>query len=347
LKIEKLKVMITVCNTHRNYNFFPFSIFNFHFIAAALSLLVFASCSGGGDRVSMEGRLLHMNQATFYVYSSDGILQDFDTINVAGGRFEYDREINHAGTLVIIFPNYSKLPIFVEPGISISINGDAARLREVKVKGGKLNEEFTKFREKNLNKTVAEMRKATANYVKSKEYHPEIALWLIQQHYLTPKDPDIKGAVALLKELLQKNDDNVRIKRLLNQLYAIGTLTVGDRVEPFTATDIDGNKITEHTLEGGKYWIATCASWSYESQTALNRLARKGDGSKVIAICLDIRKEDAKRIREQWGIRDVSMICDSTQWENPLLRTFGLNSVPDNVLIENGIVKLCNIDVTK
>ena len=331
----------SVCNHN-----FQSSILNFQFIAAAL-LVLLSSCSGGGDEVSIEGRMLHMNQATFYVYSTDGTIDDIDTITVNGGRFEYSTHINHEGTLVMVFPNYSQVPIFVEQGTSVNIKGDAARLREVSIEGGELNELFTEFREENLDKPVAVMKQVTRDYIRSQECNAEIALWLIQQYFLSPEDADAKGAVALLKTLLQKNSDNVKVKRLFNQLNAVGTLAVGDKIPHFTAIDIEGKQITEKTIGQGRYVVMTCASWSYDSQSMLRRLALHRDSNKVIAICLDVEKQAARRLQESCNALEYTMICDSTQWENPLLRTFGLTTVPDNIMIENGKVKKRNIPISE
>ena len=343
--IETFMLAKTCRKSISNHNF-QFSIFNFQLIAAAL-LLILTSCSGGGDEVSIEGRMLHMNQATFYVYSTDGTIDGIDTITVNGGRFEYSTQINHEGTLVMVFPNYSQVPVFVEPGTNVNIKGDAAHLREMSIEGGKLNELFTEFREKNLDKPVAVMKQVTGDYIRSQECNAEIALWLIQQYFLSPADADAdaKGAAALLKVLLQRDADNVKVKRLFNQLNATGTLAVGDKIAPFTATDIDGKHITEKTMGQGRYVVMTCASWSYESQSMLRRLALHSDSNKVVAICLDVRKQDARQLQESCNALEYIMICDSAQWENPLLRTFGLTTVPDNVLIENGKVKRRNIPI--
>lgn len=318
-------------------------VFNFQF--SIFVLFILAACSGSGDEVSIGGRLLHMNQATFYVYSIDGTIDGIDTITVQGGRFEYDREISHAGTLVIVFPNYSQMPVFVKPGTSVSIKGDAARLREVKVEGDGVNEDFTDFRVEHLNASPDQMKRATADYVNSKDCNSEIALWLIQQHCLAPQGADTKEAVTLLKVLAQRDGDNVKVKRLLNQLLAVGTVNVGDRIEAFTATDIDGNRITEKMLAQGKCVVMTCALWNYDSQSMLRRLATRNDG-KVIAVCLEVDRQDARELQNRCNAKDVTMVCDSTQWDNPLLRTFGLSTIPDNVVIENGRVTKRNVPVS-
>ena len=59
-----------------------------------------------------------MNQGEFYVYSPDGAITGIDTIRVQGGRFAYEIPCEEEGTIVIVLPNYSEIPVFVEPVIN-------------------------------------------------------------------------------------------------------------------------------------------------------------------------------------------------------------------------------------
>ena len=321
---------------------------NVLFALTLLLTLLFISCTGESSEVSIEGRLLHMNQATFYAYSTDGVIDGIDTITVAGGRFEYEREIRHGGTLVIIFPNFSQIPIFVEPGTSVSISGDAARLSEVKVAGDDINEKFSGFRKMHRERSVQAMRQVTEDFIGSDDCNTEVALWLIQQYFLIPKDADVKGAVTMLNKLAQKNSNEVKVKRLLNLLNATGTVSAGDRIEKFETRDVHGNLVTDRTIAQDTCVVMTCATWSYESQNLLRRLNNLSHNhrfNKIMAICLDTKKEEAKGLQDRCNAENVIMICDTMQWESPLMRIFGLTTVPDKVVLVNG--KVCNIDVTK
>lgn len=316
------------------------------------------SCSGSSNEVGIEGRMLHMHQAAFYVYSTDGTIEGIDTINVHGGRFEFDKEITHEGTFVIVFPNFTQIPVFVEPGASISIEGDAARLREISIEGTSANKTYTEFREENLDKSAKEMRKVVADRISTEDDDCRMSLWLLQQYYLTASNPDIKGAMKLLKVLRQKHPDNVRVKRMTNLLTANGIISEGDKVVSFRTTDINGNVVNNSLLNKGVSIVMTCASWNYDSQSMLRRLAMRqrgiySDDSKaqkvdnVIAISLDADREKARRMQSDCDASGVIMICDTLLWDNPLLRTFGLTTLPQNIVIENGKVTKRNIPTGK
>ena len=44
--------------------------------------LVLMSCGTDSHHFKLDGRLLHLNQGEFYVYSPDGIIDGMDTIKV-------------------------------------------------------------------------------------------------------------------------------------------------------------------------------------------------------------------------------------------------------------------------
>jgi hypothetical protein len=231
-------------------------------------------------------------------------------------------------------------------------------LREISIEGTSANKTYTEFREENLDKSAKEMRKVVADRISTEDDDCRMSLWLLQQYYLTASNPDIKGAMKLLKVLRQKHPDNVRVKRMTNLLTANGIISEGDKVGSFRTTDINGNVVNNSLLNKGVSIVMTCASWNYDSQSMLRRLAMRqrgiySDDSKaqkvdnVIAISLDADREKARRMQSDCDASGVIMICDTLLWDNPLLRTFGLTTLPQNIVIENGKVTKRNIPTGK
>ena len=92
-------------------------------------MLLLTGCGPGGNSFRIEGRLRHMNQAEFYVYSPDGGMKGIDTIKVHEGRFSYETMLRDEATFVVIFPNFSELAVFGKPGEKAVIKGDASHMR--------------------------------------------------------------------------------------------------------------------------------------------------------------------------------------------------------------------------
>ena len=93
------------------------------------------SCSTDDSHFQIDGRLLHLNQGEFYVYTPDGDNGKLDTIKVEAGRFSYEVPCRRPMTLMIIFPNFTEQPVFAEPGKTVEIRGSASNLKEMEVKG--------------------------------------------------------------------------------------------------------------------------------------------------------------------------------------------------------------------
>ena len=105
-----------------------------------LLTLLISSCGVDSNHFKIEGHLLNINQSDFYVYAENGSIDGLDTIHVEGGRFAYEVPCKHPTILYLVFPNYSVVPIFAQPGKSVSIKGDASHLKEIEVKGTDDNE---------------------------------------------------------------------------------------------------------------------------------------------------------------------------------------------------------------
>jgi antioxidant, ahpC/TSA family len=284
----------------------------------------------------MEGRFLHMNQGELYVYSPDGGIDGLDTIKIEAGRFAYEIPCSKPATLVIIFPNYSVQPIFAESGGSVEVKADASHLKEMEVKGTDDNELMTKFRKQIANSSPPDELKYAIQFIKD---HPEstVSVYLLNRYLIQTETPDYKQAANLLKILLKEQPGNVTLGRLQRQISGLGTLKVGDKLPNFTTKDINGKLINNATLANQTIIISTWAAWSYESldfQRALNDAVKAG---KIAALGISV-DANPKEVRQALKNDDITFpnVCDGKMLSTPLLKTFGLTTVPDNIVVRNG-----------
>jgi antioxidant, ahpC/TSA family len=284
----------------------------------------------------MEGRFLHMNQGELYVYSPDGGIDGLDTIKIEAGRFAYEIPCSKPATLVIIFPNYSVQPIFAESGGSVEVKADASHLKEMEVKGTDDNELMTKFRKQIANSSPPDELKYAIQFIKD---HPEstVSVYLLNRYLIQTETPDYKQAANLLKILLKEQPGNVTLGRLQRQISGLGTLKVGDKLPNFTAKDVNGKLINNATLANQTIIISTWAAWSYESldfQRGLNDAVKAG---KIAALGISV-DANPKDVRQALKNDDITFpnVCDGKMLSTPLLKTFGLTTVPDNIVVRNG-----------
>ena len=277
-----------------------------------------------------------MNQGELYVYSPDGGIDGLDTIKIEAGRFAYEIPCSKPATLVIIFPNYSVQPIFAESGGSVEVKADASHLKEMEVKGTDDNELMTKFRKQIANSSPPDELKYAIQFIKD---HPEstVSVYLLNRYLIQTETPDYKQAANLLKILLKEQPGNVTLGRLQRQISGLGTLKVGDKLPNFTAKDVNGKLINNATLANQTIIISTWAAWSYESldfQRALNDAVKAG---KIAALGISV-DANPKDVRQALKNDDIMFpnVCDGKMLSTPLLKTFGLTTVPDNIVVRNG-----------
>jgi len=322
-------------------------------MATVVAMTIFAftliACSTGSGNMKIDARFLNMNQANFYVYSPDGVISGIDTINVAGGRFTYEKDIVKEGTIVIVFPNYAVMPVFVKPGADISIDADAAHLKTMEIKGTDDNKQFTEWR-KNCDKlSPVEMKKHAELFVKD---NPKsiASLWLVRQYFLSTDLPDMKKAKSLLKTMynaLKPEERSTPVGLLITKTYNdVGTLTtpyVGDMLPRFTATDINGAPVTNGALLKGHTVICVWATWNDESCRMLQMLGTNKqyatDDARVdniLTVCLDPDIKQCRKTLKECGAESLTTICDGLMWSSPVVKALGITTVPFNLKLKDG-----------
>lgn len=311
-----------------------------HLYLFALLPLLLAACGTDGKHFKFEGRFLHLNQGEFYLYSEDGTVCGIDTIKVEGGRFAYEMECDNPTTLIMVFPNFSRQPIFAEPGKTVSIKGDASHLKEMEVTGTEDNELMTAFRKQVAESSPPEKKKLA---IKFAEDHAtsRVSGYLVNEYLVATPQPDFQKALKMTQLLLAKQQRNGQLARMEQALKPVTQCGVGTRLPAFTARDTEGNSVSSSSLTKALAVVTVYASWNSESMNQLRKLKelRRKNGSRlqVLTLSVDASKKDfANSLRIDtitWPV-----VCDGKMFEGDLLRKLGLFAVPNNLLVKDGRV---------
>lgn len=309
-----------------------------HITYLILLTLVLVSCGVDGKHFKLEGRFLHLNQGEFYVYSTDGVLDGIDTIKIEGGRFAYEIPCEEEGTLVMVFPNFSEQPVFTQPGKTVEIKADASHLKELEAEGTDNNKLMTAFRKQVSNMSPLQAVDAAEEFVK---HNPksDVSAWLIRKYFILAPKPDYAKAKQLLDLMIAEQPKNGKLVNLQQQLIGLAA-TAGKSLPIFTATDINGNKVTQANLtQSPNAVVFLWASWNYEStdmQRQLKRLkAAKGNGLSVIGVCIDPSKSEMQQSLRRDSI-SWPTINDGMMFDTKIAKQLGLSQVPANILLKNG-----------
>lgn len=302
-----------------------------------LALLLLGSCGVDSDRFRLEGRLRNMHQGEFWVYSTDGGIDGIDTIPVREGRFVYEIPMRSPSTLVIVFPNYSELPVFARPGAEVDIKGDATHLREMAINGTEENGEMTKLRME-LNRLMPpEVPGKVEEFIRENP-ESEVSVYLLQRYFLQEDAADYKRAMALVELMLKEQPDNGRLIEWKKQLPALCRGMVKAKLPAFTASDIKGRTVTQDELKKKANVLTVWASWSFQSTDMQRRLIRLkkdyGERLGVVSICLDARPQDCRQRVERDSL-PWKTVCDGRVWQTPLLAKLGISEVPASMVIDS------------
>ena len=274
-----------------------------------VAALVCTSCGTDSRHFRIDGRLLHLNQGEFYVYSPDGTINGLDTIKVQAGRFSYEVACDRPMTLMIVFPNFTEQPVFAQPGKSVDLKGDASHLKEMTVKGTEDNELMNKFREMIHNAAPPEMKKCAQLFVQD---HPEsrVGAYLVDRYFIHDANPDTKTAVRLVDLMIEKQPDNGYLKRQKRQLTASFVATKGADIPNVLGTTVDGKTIGRVQLTKAPVTVVCAlATWKYESMSQFRRLAAYAASQQgrvaVVGVSIDASPSlVCSQLASQIGISD-------------------------------------------
>jgi len=322
---------------HSSLFTFYSSLFTFYSSLFILCSSLLVSCGIDNGLFRLEGEFKSFNQGEFYVYTTDGPTHQLDTIQVRAGRFVYEVPLEMPTTFVLVFPNFSELPVFGESGKVVKIEGDASHLKETTVSGTDTNKAMTAFRMQTNEQTPPEAKNAAAQFIQEHPQSPA-SRYILNKYFIQTLTPDYDKALELVDIIAKESPADKQLNTLRHQLKGLKHLKDNGTLPPFTATDINGKTASNSDLTGAVNVINVWASWNYDSQNMLRKLKRLqtdyGQRLKVVSSCLDADQRECRKFLDRDSIK-WNCVCDGRMWETPLLTHLGLYFVPDNIITDS------------
>ena len=317
------------------------------FAYIATLTLIMVSCGTDSKHFKLEGRLLNLNQGEFYVYSPDGGIEGFDTIRVEAGRFVYQTECEHSAILMLVFPNFSEQPIFMEPGESVTLVGDASHLKEITTKGTKDNKLMNGLREQMASASPPKRIEYAKQFI---EDHPEslVSSYLLYKYFLQTTTPNYTLAKQLLALMLKEQPRNGFLVRMQQQVEGLANTEKGKALSSFSVTDIKGNTISSAVLSKADCAVITAwATWDYNAYSTLSTLkelkSTAGNKLSILTVSVDASKETVKTAVESnelsWNI-----VCDEQLFGGKFIRSLSFFSPTDNIVLHRGKIVARNLN---
>lgn len=307
-----------------------------HLIALLTGCFTLAACGLPKDRVRIEGKFNHISQAEFYVYSEDGAIDGMDTVRIEDGEFTYERHLTDTAVLTLLYPNFSEMYVVAVPGATIKMEGDAGRLGEMAVSGTHDNEELTNFRLQQLHKPDGDIRLAAAEYIRSHSAS-QAAVVLFKQYFAKDKQADATTSLSLLETLRKARPNDLSVTSMSSMLAPLLRNSVGRKMKPFKAKDLNGKTIDSDSYRGKPLLIAFWASWNSDCLVWLDLLRRYeklyGDKMSFLHISLDADIERCRSQVETDTLRSP-VVCDGGAFASPLISQLGVRYLPDVMIVD-------------
>ena len=305
------------------------------FILLGALCLLLSACGSSDQRFRLEGEFKNMNQAEFYLYNMANGHKD--TIHVQRGRFVYETDFADTATLVLMFPNFSQIPIFASQGITVTMKGDASQLRETKLKGSKENEEMTAFRLKANQLTPPEMTDIAASYIADDPTSP-VSFYLLQQYFVKSFEPDYRRALSLCDLMFRANPYNTAVAQLRRDLLVLNAGGVGSKVPPFALLDTRRRVVTNGDMQAKVNVTCLWSSWNYDSRsqlTILRQLLKKHPKElTALGISIDATAQESREFLRRDTIT-FPIVIDGKMWQTPMVRSLGFSDVPANIVSDH------------
>ena len=308
------------------------------FLMMLMVLVLLTGCEKQRQTFLLEGTFKGFNQGELYICGIDGNFP-LDTVAVAKSQFQYEVALEEPTAFIIIFPNFSEVPVYGEKGAKVTIEGDVSHLREIDVDGTKENEALTKYRKKTSHQTPPEIALSTEQFIKENPTSP-FALYLIRKVFIQSPQPDYKRAADLATLVMQSNPESGDdLKAQIKRMEGMSYLKDGANLPSFVATDINGQTVKSSDLNAKVNVITVWNLDNFEGQGTLRQLQKKqkqagSNNLKVLTICLDANIKACQKKVERDSIT-WSTICDGQLWDSPVIYQTGLSYIPDNILIDD------------
>ncbi len=315
----------------------------------------------------VEGKLSHLKDQTVYVVFEREDYKVVDTLTCEkSGQFRFDQKMEGFHSATVYFEEKSHwITVYLEPGLKVSISGDARYPQLLQVKGGKTNEKLSAFRKANA--AVLREQAELANRLKEADNSSNeetdlvsqltgLELQLTEQAIAYIKEhPDEEASVALIQTYFMKPDDTRRMDELLAALdpelknfYLLRELeqysarakrtAIGAEAPGFSVKDIYGKPMSLDSFPQKLLLLTFTAPWCDMCQTEdlfLDKVASKYPKDKldILLISLDANQAAVRDVLQKDSIQ-WNLVTDSAGQASMLLDLYNVNALPRCFLID-------------
>ena len=334
-----------------------------------VGLIICLSSCGKDYAYRVEGEISNLeNQTVYAVFEKDNYKQVDTVVCEKPGRFKIDQpeEGFHSVTLFFDGRAHWVTAYLEKPGSTVRIEGDATLPSQLRVKGGRTNDQLTAFKKKHsqqlaeldrllaslddkqgdssIDETDITARLADVNMQLSEEAiqyikeHPDepASVVLIQTFFC---DPDDTRKIDELLALLDPELKGFFLSKELEQYSARAKRTaLGAEAPDFSVKDVYGKPMSLDSFPGRYLLLAFTAPWCEMCQTEdlfLDKVATKypDDKLSILLVSLDDNPANVRGLLAKDSI-SWNVVTDSAGQAAMMIDLYNVSVLPRCFLID-------------
>lgn len=298
----------------------------------------------------LVGEFEGLQQGEFLCFSQAPEWGSLDTIRVQAEEFQFSHELLDTTIITLQYPNFMQTQIVAIPGEKTKLSGSANNMREIRISGDDDNEALSDFYIETADLKGDEIIERAEAFIRQ---NPEMwaSIALFDKFFVQSQTPDYRKMEELLKLLTKHGPKRGYLHMLTTQVQPFLTCAVGKKWPAFKAKTIKGESISNSTFANKAvlvtFW-STMESSHYHPLVSQRHLMRRvAPQIAQLNICVDADTLSCQRVLRTDTIGGYN-VCDRQAFSSPLVSTFGLHTLPSNILVDaKGTIRARNITPDK
>lgn len=306
-----------------------------------LAAWLLASCSNHEkDIVSISGVIKGLGNDTLYIYGTDRLYNRLDTLTVKEDKISTQLEIDTLISAWLRFSDGTEIPIYMNKGEKIEINGSATCLDSLYIKGNTANEKLSLFHQKierDTTLTAQALEDSAKVFIQNNLTSPA-SLYVLDKYLVQKTSPDFPEIKKLIEGMTGELKEYLYVENLLRQIETAEKTEPGKMAPYFQLPSSEGKDLKRTDFKDKYLLLHFWASWdekSKESNQMLRKIykdKKKHKDFEILGISLDTDKDLWKEAIENDTLT-WKQTCDCKGWNSDIIEQFNIRALPTNILL--------------